>query len=136
MTRTPHALERKKGVVAEAQVCLAGQVDGSTEYEWTQAATSDAQAIPNPLDTAPDNTLDSLTAYIYNLLTQDNAQQGSALNTLAGLVSESADRSLFLLNGDVCYARCSPRPWLYTILQSIACMHAMLFPDAGPEGCL
>ncbi|BDA47385.1 probable inactive purple acid phosphatase 27 [Coccomyxa sp. Obi] len=87
------------------------QVDGSTEYEWTQSATDGALAVPNPLDTAPDNTLDSLTALIYNLLTQDTEQQGSALNTLASLVSDSADRTLFLLNGDVSYARGETSSW-------------------------
>ena len=87
------------------------QVDGSVGYEWTQAATDGALAVPNPLDTAPDNTLDGLSALIFNLLTQDTAQQGSALNTLAGLVADSADRSLFLLNGDVCYARCAPHQY-------------------------
>lgn len=85
---------------------MAVQVDGSTEYEWTQSAVDGALAIPNPLAVAPDNTLEGLTALIYNLLTQDTEQQGSALNTLAGLVSDSADRTLFLLNGDVSYARC------------------------------
>ncbi len=90
---------------SESEGCRV-QVDGSVEYEWTQAATDGALAVPNPLDTAPDNTLQGLTALIYNLLTQDTSQQGSALNTLSGLVADSADRSLFLLNGDVCYARC------------------------------
>ena len=96
-----------------------GQVDGSVGYEWTQAATDGALAVPNPLDTAPDNTLEGLSALIFNLLTQDTAQQGSALNTLAGLVADSADRSLFLLNGDVCYARCASQlyllPWSHAL---------------------
>lgn len=82
------------------------QVDGSVEYEWTQSAADGALAVPNPLDTAPDNTLDALSALIFNLLTQDTAQQGSALDTLAGLVANATDRTLFLLNGDVSYARC------------------------------
>lgn len=45
------------------------------------------------------------SALIYNVLTDDNAQQGSALYTLESLVADSKDRSLFLLNGDVSYAR-------------------------------
>jgi hypothetical protein len=45
------------------------------------------------------------SALIYNVLTDDNAQQGSALYTLSSLVANSAGRSLFLLNGDVSYAR-------------------------------
>ena len=49
------------------------------------------------------------SALIYNVLTDDNAQQGSALVTLRSLVADSAGRSLFLLNGDVSYARCRPQ---------------------------
>ena len=83
--------------------CL--QVDGSTEYEYTQEPTNPALPLANPQHFGPTYTAQELQAFVYNVLTQDNSQQGSALPTLQKLVDDSVDRSLFLLNGDVSYAR-------------------------------
>lgn len=81
------------------------QVDGSFEYEYTQQPTNPALPLANPQDFGPTYTAQELSALVYNVLTQDNSQQGSALATLQALVADSADRHLFLLNGDVSYAR-------------------------------
>jgi hypothetical protein len=53
------------------------------------------------------------SALVYNVLTDDNAQQGSALYTTRALVANASGASLFLLNGDVSYARCAGRPLVF-----------------------
>ena len=101
------------------------QVDGSFEYEYTQQPTNAALPLANPQDFGPTYTAQELQALVYNVLTQDNSQQGSALATLQGLVANSADRHLFLLNGDVCYARGEVR-----LLTSMKCVRAYTLQDA------
>ena len=86
------------------------QVDGSFEYEYTQQPTNPALPLANPQDFGPTYTAEEVSALVYNVLTQDNSQQGSALTTLQKLVADSADVQLFLLNGDVSYARGEVRP--------------------------
>lgn len=58
------------------------QVDGSFEYEYTQQPTNPALPLANPQDFGPTYTAEELNALVYNVLTQDNSQQGSALATL------------------------------------------------------
>lgn len=107
------------------------QVDGSIEYEYTQQPTNAALPLANPQDFGPDFTAQQLQALIYNVLTQDTSQQGSALNTLQGLVASSPDVSLFLLNGDVCYARSAPRSPSFQVLPPghVQTGRASLLPD-------
>ena len=41
----------------------------------------------------------------YDFLVDNEAQQGASLNTLYGLLGSAENATLFLLNGDVSYAR-------------------------------
>ena len=41
----------------------------------------------------------------YDFLVDNEAQQGASLNTLDGLLGSAENATLFLLNGDVSYAR-------------------------------
>lgn len=41
----------------------------------------------------------------YDFLVDNEAQQGASLNTVDGLLGSAENATLFLLNGDVSYAR-------------------------------
>ena len=41
----------------------------------------------------------------YDFLVDNEAQQGASLRTLSGLLASAENATLFLLNGDVSYAR-------------------------------
>lgn len=103
LSMAERSLEMPAHQSESVMACL--QVDGSTEYEYTQEPTNAALPLANPQNFGPTYTAQELQAFVYNVLTEDNSQQGSALPTLQKLIDDSADRSLFLLNGDVSYAR-------------------------------
>ncbi len=44
----------------------------------------------------------------YDFLVDNEAQQGASLDTLKGLLGSAENATLFLLNGDVSYARQAP----------------------------